>query len=142
MAGNMSIYMLNFPGNTFLDMDCESSGYYEGKLSGTVSISGYSEEYREHQLLKSPRLNITLESTSPPPAMAIEKIVDRIRLLQRQPTLDDNTALMEILGLSQYVHKSAGPRLYVDNSAGLPYCRLGGMPSLADRDKSRPSAWH
>lgn len=41
-------------------MDCENSGYYAGKIPGTVSISGYSEEYREDQLFKSPILNLAL----------------------------------------------------------------------------------
>jgi hypothetical protein len=99
----MAVNALNYPGNTFLDMDSESSGYYDGKLPGTISISGYSEEYRNRQLLRSPLLNLTLEGTSILPTMALDKIVDRIRLLQRQPTLENNEFLKEILGLSQYV---------------------------------------
>src|SRR5436190_7458529 len=99
----MAIDTLNYPGSTFLDMDCESSGYYEGRIPGTVTVSGYSEEYREHQLLAVPLLNIALEGTTVLPAMPLDKIVERVRLLQRQPTLEDNDALRETLGLSQYV---------------------------------------
>lgn len=99
----MAVDSLTFPANTYLDMDCESSGYYDGKLPGTVSISGYSAEYREQQLLAAPLLNLTLESTSVLPTMALHKIVDRIQLLRRQATLEDNDGLREILGLSQYV---------------------------------------
>jgi hypothetical protein len=113
MAGTMALDSLDYPGNTFIDMDCESSGYYEGKLPGTVSISGYSAEYRRQQLLRSPLLNLTLEGTDTLPTMTLDKIVDRIRLLQRQPTLEDTVALKEILGLSQYVDESAGLCLYV-----------------------------
>ena len=102
----MAVDTLSYPGNTFLDMDCESSGYYEGKIPGTVTVSGYSEEYREHQLLAAPLLNFALEGTAVLPAMPLDKIVERIRLLQRQPTLEDNGALREILGLSQYVNQA------------------------------------
>jgi|ERR1700722_10071731 len=109
----MAVDMLSYPGNTMLDMDCESSGYYEGKLPGTVSISGCSEEYREHQLLRSPLLNIALEGTTVLPAMALDKIVDRMRLLQRLSTLEDNQALSDILGLSQYVFESVDWCIYV-----------------------------
>jgi len=90
-------------------MDRESSGYYDGKLPGTVSITGYSGEYRAHQLQRSPLLNLILEGTSTLPTMALDNIVDRIRLLQLRPTLEDNDALRDILGLSQYVNWSAGP---------------------------------
>jgi hypothetical protein len=105
----MAINLQSFPGCTFLDMDCESSGSYEGKVPGTVSIHGYSEEYREHQLLRAPMLNLALEGANTLPAMALDKIVERIRLLQGQPTLENNEALREILGISQYVFLSAGP---------------------------------
>jgi hypothetical protein len=98
-----------------MDMDCESSGYYEGKLPGTVSICGYSEEYREHQLLAAPLLNLALESTTTFPTMELDKIVDRIQLLQRQPTLEDNEGLRKVLGLSQYVNQSAEPCIQVTN---------------------------
>lgn len=99
----MAVNMLSYPGSTFLDMDCESSGYYDGKLPGTASISGYSEEYREDQLLGLPSLNISLEGTNTLPTIPMDKIVNRIRLLKGQPTLEDNEALKDILGLSQYV---------------------------------------
>jgi hypothetical protein len=39
----MNVDAISYPGNTWLDMDSESSAYYEGKLVGTVSVSGYSE---------------------------------------------------------------------------------------------------
>jgi len=107
-ADAMAVDMLNYPGSTFLDMDRESSGYYDGKISGTASISGYSEEYREDQLLRYPMLNISLEGTSTLLTMPLDKIVDRIRLLKGQPTLEDNDALKDILGLSQYANQSAG----------------------------------
>src|SRR4051812_5822014 len=99
----MAVDMLNYPGNTFLDMDCESAAYYEGRIPGTVTVSGYSEEYREHQLLALPLLNLALEGATVLPVLPLDNIVERIRLLQRQPTLEDNNALIETLGLSQYV---------------------------------------
>ena len=136
----MSLDMLSFPGNTFLDMDCESSGYYEGKLPGTVSISGYSEEYRQHQILHAPILNLALESTETLPTMTLEKIVDRIRLLQRQPTLEDNTALKDILGLSQYVNENPHLHLHVNGDIGCLLYSLGGPTPAADRDKLKRSA--
>src|ERR1700721_2234281 len=105
----MTVNALDYPGNTYLDMDMETSKYYEGKLPGTVTISGYSEEYRDQQLSILPLFNITLEGNTVIPPMALDKIVDRIRLLQRQPTLEDNKTLGEILGLSQYVNQHTVP---------------------------------
>jgi hypothetical protein len=102
----MAVDAISYPGSTFLDMDCESTGHYEGKLPGTVSISGYSEEYREHQLLLSPRLNLSLESTTSLQVAPLDKIVQRIQILQRMPTSEDNEALRNLLGLSQYVNQS------------------------------------
>jgi hypothetical protein len=99
----MAVDAISFPGNTFLDMDCESSSRYEGKIPGTTSISGYSEEYREHQLLRAPLLNLALESTETLPTMPLDKIVERMRAQQQVATLEDNVALRDILGLSQYV---------------------------------------
>lgn len=89
-------------------MDCETSGYYDGKLPGTVSISGYSGEYREQQILAVPLLDLVLESTTAPPIMQLDAIVNRIRLLQPL-ALEDNEGLRGILGLSQYVNQSTGP---------------------------------
>jgi len=135
----MAVDGINYPGNTFLDMDCESSGYYEGKLPGTVSISGYSEEYREHQLLLSPLLNLSLESSSvlqvPPP---LNQIVQRIQTLQRMPTSEDNEALRSMLGLSQYVNQSKiSYTQKLNRNAGWQPCSTGSIPSATDRDKSR-----
>jgi hypothetical protein len=107
--GDMTVNALDYPGNTYLDMDMESSKLYEGKIPGTVNISGYSEEYRDQQLSILPLLNITLEGNTVIPLMALDKIVDRIRLLQRQTTLEDNKTLGEILGLSQYVNQHTVP---------------------------------
>ncbi|KAI9781776.1 MAG: hypothetical protein M1839_005769 [Geoglossum umbratile] len=104
----MAIDMLNYPGSTFLDMDCESTGHYEGRIPGTVTVSGYSEEYREHQLLAAPLLNLALEGATVLPVLPLDKIVERIRLLQRQPTLEDNNALRETLGLSQLESLESG----------------------------------
>jgi hypothetical protein len=101
MAGAMAISMLSYPGNTFFDMDCESLGHYEGKIPGTITVSGYSEEYREQQLLELPLLKLRLEATSALPTMELDKIVNRIRLLKLQPTLEDDVGLRDVLGLSQ-----------------------------------------
>ena len=99
----MAVGTATFPGNTFLDMDCESSAYYDGKNPGTCSVSGYSEEYRTQQLLISPLLNLQLEGGSVLPDISIGTIVDRIRLLKLRPTLEDNANLANLLGLSQCV---------------------------------------
>ena len=101
--GMMTVGTSSYPGNTFLDMDCESSAYYDGKNPGTSSISGYSEEYRAQQLLNYPLLNLQLEGDSVLPEIPMGNIVDRLRMLRLRPTLEDNTSLAEVLGLSQYV---------------------------------------
>lgn len=99
----MTVNFRSYPGSTFMDIDCESSEYYEGKAPSTVSITGYSEEYREHQLLIAPLLQIALEGTSCLPTMQLDRIVDRLRNHQLQPSLEDNEGLREFLGLSQYL---------------------------------------
>lgn len=91
----------SYPGSTFLDMDCESSAYYEGKYPATVTISGYSEEYRAHQLLQQPMLKLSLESETILPEAPLGKIVERLRRLRSQPTLEDDVGLKDLLGLSQ-----------------------------------------
>jgi hypothetical protein len=97
----MAVSTYNYPGSTFLDVDCESSPYYEGKIPGTTSISGYSEEYRTQQLLILPLLNLALEGTSCLPEAQLGRIVERIRKLKYQPTLEENEGLRDLLGLSQ-----------------------------------------
>jgi len=99
----MGVGTSSYPGNTFLDMDCESSAYFDGKYTGTTTISGYSEEYRAHQLLQYPLLSLALEGNSVLPEVPMGKIVDRLRMLRLQPTLEDNTVLKDMLGLSQYI---------------------------------------
>jgi hypothetical protein len=136
----MAVDAISFPGNTFLDMDCESSSRYEGKIPGTTSISGYSEEYREHQLLRAPLLNLALESTETLPTMPLDKIVERMRAQQQVATLEDNVALRDILGLSQYVSMRIA-NAYTPIFTGRPYCNLGGIPLEAGRDKLKPSVW-
>src|SRR5277367_5369137 len=102
----MAVDRINYPGNTFLDIDCESSGYYEGKLPGTVGISGYSKEYLEQQLLLFPLLNLSHESTIVLQALPLDKIIERIQTLQRTPTSQDNEALRSIFSQSQCVNQS------------------------------------
>lgn len=104
----MTVGTSSYPGNTFLDMDCESSAYYDGKNPGTSSISGYSEEYRAQQLLNYPLLNLQLEGDSVLPEIPMGNIVDRLRMLRLRPTLEDNTSLAEVLGLSQLSSLQSG----------------------------------
>jgi hypothetical protein len=99
----MAVSSCNYPGSAFLEMDFESTVYYEGKHPGTVSISGYSEEYREQQLLRAPLLNIALAGTTALPVVSLDAIVDRIRKVQLQPIVEDDEGLKEFLGLTQYV---------------------------------------
>lgn len=97
----MAINAYSYPGNTFPDADCETSGYYDGKLPGTITISGYSEEYRTQQLQVAPFLKLALEAPTCLPEISLSTIIERIRKLQLQPTLEDNEGLRVILGLSQ-----------------------------------------
>ncbi|KFY49262.1 hypothetical protein V495_00643 [Pseudogymnoascus sp. VKM F-4514 (FW-929)] len=97
----MTFNGIDFPSNTFLNNDCESSPYYEGKLPGTVTITGYSKEYRVHQLSLNPRLNITLEASGALPGASLDKIVQRISTLQVLGTSEDSELLGQMLGLSQ-----------------------------------------
>lgn len=65
---------------------------------------GYAEEYRAHQLALAPLLQFTFEGHTIPPPVGIDMIVQRVQLLQRNPTLEDNAGLDRILGLPLYVH--------------------------------------
>jgi hypothetical protein len=100
----MTINANDFPGNTLLNNDCECSPYYDGKLTGTVTISGYSKEYRSHQLSLNPRFNITLESSGTLPVYSLDRVVERITSLQILGTSEDNEFLGQMLGLSQYAN--------------------------------------
>ena len=88
------------PGNNFIDQDCESSSYYDGKSPGTTSIVGYSEEYRAQQLAQAPLLRFVLEANSCLPQIPLSKIVDRIRKIKFQPNQEENEGLREFLNLS------------------------------------------
>jgi len=65
---------------------------------GTISVLGYTEEYRERQLAAQVQLQLTLEGTTTPPVQTIQTIVQRIQLLQGNPNLEDNAGLDRILG--------------------------------------------
>lgn len=136
----MHLAPTSYPGNTWLDMDAETSAYYEGKLLGTVSISGYSEEYREHQLLIAPMLQLSLESTSTLPVIPLDKIVQRIQTLKISPTSEDNEGLRGLIGLSQYVDQSKFSYFQESKcSVGWQPCSPGSK--VTDKDKLRLSVW-
>jgi len=67
---------------------------------GTVSVLGYTEEYRERQLAAQGQLQLTLEGATIPPVQAIQTIIQRIQLLQGNPNLEDDAGLQRILGQS------------------------------------------
>ncbi|KAI9792116.1 MAG: hypothetical protein M1833_001264 [Piccolia ochrophora] len=95
---------LQYPGGTFLDMDKEVSAYLQGKLPGTVCLTGYSEVYREDQLGPT-RLNLVLEDVRPLPLPSMDRIVQlltnlRIGHTTRTPQAQ-HQGLQEILGTEQ-----------------------------------------
>jgi hypothetical protein len=90
----------DYPGNTFLDMDPESSPNYDGQLPGTTTVSGYSEEYRNSQLLIAPALSLQLEANVGLPIVPLTQIIARLQLLKILP-IEDNKGLLAFLGLSQ-----------------------------------------
>lgn len=97
---DMAVSAAGYPGNKFLDADCETSACYSSKLPGTVSISGYSEEYRAQQLRTTPPLKLTLESRTVLPEIRLSTIVERLRKLKFSPFWEDSEGLSSILGLS------------------------------------------
>ena len=99
----MAVETSKYPGNTFLDMDCESSAYYDGKIPGTTTVGGYSEEYRAQQLLKYPLIEVALEGDSILPDISLSKIIARLRFREMERTIEDNVGLVDLIGLSQYV---------------------------------------
>ncbi|KIX08174.1 uncharacterized protein Z518_02830 [Rhinocladiella mackenziei CBS 650.93] len=96
---NYFVDAISHPGTNFVDYDCESTSSYDGYHLGTTSVLGYAEEYREYQLTLKLQLQLSLEAQTIPPPMALDAIVERIQLLQRSPTLEDNVKLDQILGL-------------------------------------------
>ncbi|KAL4878747.1 hypothetical protein BJY04DRAFT_195012 [Aspergillus karnatakaensis] len=99
--GNMTLNTYSYPGNTYIDADCETLTYYDSKIPGTLRMAGYSEEYRLQQLRASPLLNLTLEASTVLPEIPLSKIVERLRKLQASPQLEDNEGLRELIGLTQ-----------------------------------------
>ena len=97
----MCISVFDYPGNTFLDLDCEISALYEGKIHGTVTVSGHSEEYRTQQLRIAPLVTMALLGTSVLPEIKLSTVIERLRRLQRSPSLEDHPDLARLLGLSQ-----------------------------------------
>jgi hypothetical protein len=96
----MFVNSTEYPGSTFLDQDPETSAHFDGRYIGTVSVSGFSEEYREHQLSIQPMLSLHLEAEVGFPVISLDKIVARIKLVQASITLEDDAGLKEFLGLS------------------------------------------
>lgn len=96
----MHVDINKYPGNTFLDMDPESGSFYDGQLPGTTTVGGYSEEYRSHQLLLAPALNLHLEASVGLPTIPLARIVSRIQTL-RFSRVEDDQGLASFLGLSQ-----------------------------------------
>lgn len=87
------------PGTNFLDYDCETAASYDGHHKGTTSVLGYSEEYREFQLSQTVQFQLSLEEQNPPPPMTLDAVVERLQLLQRNATHEDNARLRQIIGL-------------------------------------------
>jgi hypothetical protein len=96
----MAVDGITYPGSKFLDMDCESGGFYEGKIPGTVSVSGYSEEYRNFQLSVVPMLSLTFEASVGLPVIDLDKIVARLQKLQLYQFTEDTEGFKEFLGLA------------------------------------------
>lgn len=82
-------------------MDPESMSAYDGTIAGTVSVTGWSEEYRSHQLLLYPDLNLIYESLDTYQLVSAERLVRHIQTLQYRPAIEDDTSLKNLLGLSQ-----------------------------------------
>ncbi|KAH6619374.1 hypothetical protein B0J18DRAFT_445646 [Chaetomium sp. MPI-SDFR-AT-0129] len=97
----MRVNARDYPSSTFIDQDPETSPSYDGKIAGTVTVLGYSEEYRAHQLRIKPLLNLQMQSDIVLPTISLDRIVARLRLLRASAITEDDKALQEFLGLSQ-----------------------------------------
>lgn len=97
----MRVNTIDYPGNTFIDQDPETSSSYDGAFPGTVTVAGYSEEYRAHQLRIRPMFSLQLQSSVGLPKVSLDKIVARLRRVQLSPQTEDDEGLKEFLGLSQ-----------------------------------------
>lgn len=87
-----------YPGNNFLDKDCEVSARYAGSIPGTTTITGYSLEYRLYQMSRDADLQMeSLRQGLPQNQLA--NIVTRLQNLQID--LEDNEGLKPLLGMSQ-----------------------------------------
>lgn len=95
----MTVPASDYAGNNLIDTDPEAAPTFDGMITGTCSISGYNEEYRESQLRKRPLLlNLHLEAGVGLPRIALSEIVDRIRKL-RVELVEDDANLKTLLGL-------------------------------------------
>ncbi|KAL4789305.1 hypothetical protein BDV19DRAFT_374338 [Aspergillus venezuelensis] len=130
--GNMTLNTYSYPGNTYIDADCETLTYYDSKTPGTVRMAGYSEEYRLQQLRASPMLNLTLEASTVLPEISLSKIVERLRRLQASPQLEDNEGLCELIGLTQATGSNHGFYAGGSRQKQIDYLCLGLNKSKYD----------
>ncbi|KAF4622668.1 hypothetical protein G7Y89_g14358 [Cudoniella acicularis] len=100
----MTVDCIRFPGNTFEDIDAEAFAFYSAKVPGTVLIAGYSQEYREHQLLRQPHVNIFKEGQISLPKVPLKNIMKRLQEIQLAPAgtdlENDSELATKFLGLS------------------------------------------
>lgn len=88
-------------------MDPETLIIYDGGAPGTLSISGYSEEYRQQQYAAMPRILLKLKQEVPLPQVTADFLVKRIQSL-KYPTTHPRTdaSLRQVLGNSTLVLRS------------------------------------
>ena len=82
-------------------MDRETSESYEGKIPGTTTVDGYSEEYRAYQLSKPRFIIPPLKENIALPEVPLSEIVGRLLALKLQPTLENDAGLEYLLRLSR-----------------------------------------
>lgn len=92
---------VHYPGTTYLDVDPETSVIYDGAAPGTLSVTGYSEEYRQQQFAATPRIVIALEEKVPPPKVTIDFLVKRMQSLYWPGHPLTEASLKQVLGNSK-----------------------------------------
>ena len=101
LTGKQGLQHVNgslFPGTHFFDMDPETVVGFDGQEPGTLTISGYNEEYRQQQFLVTPRLLLSLESQNVLPIIPLEEIVQGINDMLLTYTQENTTRLTRLLG--------------------------------------------
>jgi hypothetical protein len=102
------MFAINIPGSTLVEVDPEAAQNYCGRLPGTVSVTGYAQEYLIQQQASFPRRRALQTAVTLPARPPATRVQARFNLFKSGGFVSTATSLGEILGperlrLSHYI---------------------------------------